>query len=700
MGVLLAVAFTQALIPTAQPQISQVDPCAAFERESGATSARSQVAAIADLVTIADIGRSNADQSPSAFSVSPDGEQIAFVVRRANPETNSHCQKLIVAPMDGLDNAQEIDRGGEFVRDHFRLRNFPSITAGWSKVITPRWSPSGDRLAFLKRKGGSTQVWVATVKDQGAVWKATALEDNVDDFAWTSTGDALVVSTRPELRLQAEAIADEARDGFLFDDRFSPQFADRPIPTQVPVAQYTRIELATGAAMLADAEDIQLLAPAVPGGIPAKARNYAAGPEGYSAWLEAKPRGLPLKCDAKNCEGVREMWWSASAKALFAVQKTGWAQSQMALLRWDIGDPAPHTVLVSDDVFIGCAPHDQELVCAREGSTRPRRLVAINMKTRAERVLYDPNPGFAGITLGKAKRVRFSNRFGAESYADIIMPPDHRPGEKHPLVVVQYTSHGYLRGGTGDEVPIQLLAARGFVVLSFARPDFLPDALEAKTEAAMRLANRVNWVDRRNVQSSLESAIRLALETGAVDPDRMGISGFSDGGTTVQWALIHSSLFKVASMGSCCEDMYSYPLAAGPAFADFGREMGYRFYEPGAPQFWQPLSLTLNADHVDVPILIQTGDSEYEGGLDVVETFRHRGKPIELYVLEDEGHFKWQPAHRLAIYQRSVEWFEFWLMHKVNCSHAREDQYRRWKAMRGAPDSETLQCTSGTEPIP
>ncbi len=43
-------------------------------------------------------------------------------------------------------------------------------------------------------------------------------------------------------------------------------------------------------------------------------------------------------------------------------------------------------------------------------------------------------------------------------------------------------------------------------------------------------------------------------------------------------------------------------------------------------------------------------------------------------MLDDEPHFKWQPAHRLAIYERSLEWFQFWLMHTMNCDPAKDAQ--------------------------
>jgi len=403
-------------------------------------------------------------------------------------------------------------------------------------------------------------------------------------------------------------------------------------------------------------------------------------------------------CAERRCEGVSRLWWSPDGHTLYALQRAGWPYSQTGILAWKTGAAAPRQIVATDDALIGCVKPGREIICAREAATMPRRLVAIDPQSGRERLIYDPNAGFTRLQTGEARRFVLRNAYGSQSHADFVLPPGHRPGERHPLVVVQYTSDGFLRGGTGDEVPIQALAGRGFAVLSFSRPDFVRAALEAPDEVAMGQANRKDWADRRNVQSSLEQAVGLAIATGTVDPDRMGISGFSDGVSTVQWALINSRLFRVAAIGSCCEDMQAYPLSAGPVFEREGREIGYRFFQPDAAEFWKSMSLVLNADRLTTPILIQNSDTEYQAGLDVVSALRLRGSPIELYVFDNEGHFKMQPAHRLAMYERSVEWFEFWLMGRVNCDPDKAARVKRWRAMKGAPASPV--CAPSQSPMP
>lgn len=709
MSLLLAgAAFVQAVVPQVDLPETVGDPCSAGPAFPVAfRGGKGGFLTVEDQVRLADIGRSNPGPAPNAFGLSPDGSQVAVRVRYADPDSNGYCQTLVVVGMDSPDQPVEIDRGGEFIRDDFPLRKFSVTMAGWDKPNTPKWSPDGTSVAYLRREKGSTQVWLADPTGRLPARQASFLPDDVDDFAWSPDGKALVLATRPGIARELAAIREEGLRGYLFDERFGPQFADHPLPTGEMAHAYWLVSLESHAVRPATSGEIAFLTAPRPASVPPGSRAYRAGTVGHAAWLEPKspayllsptrlvlenPDGTRSLCESEDCEGIRGLWWGAGGRSLFMLQKTGWAGSKMALLRWDPGDPAPRRIVLTDDVFTGCELAGEELVCTREGSLRPRRLVAIDMSSGKERVLLDPNPGFASLRLGTVQRFHFRNAYGVESFADLVLPPGHRPGERHPLVVVQYWSYGFLRGGTGDEVPIQPLAAAGFAVLSFNRPDFLPEAYRATTEEEMRTLSDDPWADRRQVLSSLEIAVEHALATGAVDPQNMGISGFSDGSATARFAILNTDLFKAASISSCCEDMYSYALAAGPTFTDYLRTMRYRFFEPGMEEFWKPASIILNADRIKVPILSQTSDTEYEGGLDVLEVLRQRGKPIELYVFPGEPHVKFQPAHRRAIYERNLEWFAFWLLRRINCDPARAEQYERWKAMAGAPPASELSC--------
>lgn len=705
----------QAVLPVALPDLAMENHCPVRDGRNPPEQSGRRLVSARDMATLTDIGRSDPYDSPSPFGVSPDGQQIAFVTRRADPDRNGFCQRLMVMPLSGSAAPHERDSGGSFVRATFVLRNFPAVAAGFGKVITPKWSPDGQWIAFLKRVDTATQAWVVASSGTAPARQVSALADDVEDLAWGPDGASLIIATRPDLRLQMAAIAAEGREGYLFDDRFAPQFADHPLPTAPAPLRYAHLDLSTGATREATAAEQAMLVMPESADKPEGARLYSQGAGQTAAWLESKAPGrliAPtrimvrrhdakiLRCATQICEGAAHMWWREDGRVLYILQRTGWGNSQTALLRWSVTEEQPARVFVTDDALVGCKLVSRELVCARESAGHPRVLAAIDADTGKSRVIHDPNPQWAQMRVGAVRRFKFRNVYGVECYADLVLPPFHKPGEKHPLVVVQYVNDGFLRGGTGDEVPIQALASRGFAVLSFARPDLFESVAQARTELELLQKNRDNWLDRRSVQSSLEEAIALAVGTGAVDRERMGISGFSDGTSTTQWALLNSRLFKVAAMGACCEDMIAYPLMGGPAFEDFGRKFGYRFFEPHAAQFWKPMSLSSNAAKVSAPLLIQTGDSEYEIGLDVVAAFRRLGKPIELRVFPGEPHFKWQPAHRLAMYERNLDWFSYWLIHKMDCSPAKAAQYARWQNMAGAPPRPKLTCLSGQVSAP
>lgn len=711
---LLLAAAIQPIVPAPVSAPSEIDPCAGF---AGPTREDRSIRTMTvdDLVAIADIGPAIGEHNARAIGISPDGHRIAFVVKQANPQANAYCQRLLVVSASGRGRTVELERGGAYLQADFPLRDFSVVRAGWDKPNPPRWSPDGSRIAYLRREGATTQVWIVDPDGVAPSRQATALPDDVDDFAWTSNGRAIVVATRPGIRAAARAIAEEGTRGYLFDERFSPQFAGHPIPTGPMPQEHTVVSLSDGSTRPASDAERALLEPASHASLPASARSYRQGPGGRSAWLEPKypdrilsptrlvvadPNGRRRVCERASCDGILDMWWSGDGRVLVMQQRTGWARSETALLRWAEGDSAPRRIFSTEDLLIGCDRLGHELVCGREGSTQPRRLVAIDTRNGAERVIHDPNARLRTMDYGRVQRFRFRNAYGVESFADLVLPPGHREGQRHPLVVVQYSSRGFLRGGTGDEVPIHPLAARGFAVLSFQRPGLLPEAYRARNEIETRTLFADPWADRRQVLSSLEMAVALSIATGAVDPDRLGIDGFSDGAATVQFALVNTDLFKVATFGTCCADKTAQPLAAGPRFTDYLRAMGFRYFEDGGDEFWKPMSMLENVDRIRAPILIQASDSEYEGALDVFETFTRRGKAVEIFVFPDETHYKWQPAHRQAIYERNIDWFEFWLAKKMDCTPSKAEQYRRWQAVPGAPRRSELQCSGGLSAAP
>jgi dipeptidyl aminopeptidase/acylaminoacyl peptidase len=98
---------------------------------------------------------------------------------------------------------------------------------------------------------------------------------------------------------------------------------------------------------------------------------------------------------------------------------------------------------------------------------------------------------------------------------------------------------------------------------------------------------------------------------------------------------------------------------------------------------WEAFSPALNAQRVQVPVLMESSAEEAILGLEMFGTLRYHEVPVEFVIYPDEGHVLTQPVHRLASMRRNLDWFSFWLLKKEDPDPAKREQYERWRAMRG-----------------
>jgi dipeptidyl aminopeptidase/acylaminoacyl peptidase len=358
----------------------------------------------------------------------------------------------------------------------------------------------------------------------------------------------------------------------------------------------------------------------------------------------------------------------------------GWAKASTAIYDWNVRTGTVRRLYQTEDVLSSCAPDSATLICRVDSSLEPGRLVRLDPDSGRRELLFDPNPEFSHLRLGAVERLRWRNSFGSETIADLVLPVGYRPGRKYPMVVVQYETRGFLRGGTDDEYPIQAFSNRGYAVLSFKRPQ-LASALQARNYEQVGRENLRGFADRRNVHASLEGGVKLVIDRGIADPARIGITGLSDGSSTVDWALIHGSTFAAAATSSCCWDPTGIALVGQSAARHFAAE-GYPGMLAQDDPFWKDVSLSDNARRLSTPILVSASEEEFLDSLITFTALREAGVPIDLFVFPGEYHARWQPAHRLATYKRSLDWFDFWLSGIRSSDPSRTVELREWERLK------------------
>jgi len=670
---------------------SKAGPCSGIDPDPSQKPA-SQALRAEDLIQLRDIGWNNASDAP--LSLSPDGRHLAFSLRRADVASNSYCLAIIILDLRGNHPWTRLDTGGDVLLNKLiwdgRLVELPN---GVPQAAVPRWSPDSRQILFLRRDEGVTQAWRADIRS-GKTEQVTHSVADIEDVAWDASGRAVIFASHPGMIKAEAALEQEARTGFHYDERFFPFEARRPLPADrlEPVVQ--RLDFATHVvADASPADRARLQGATAPAALP---DQEAPSPDGKQVEIEpADPERIfladeihiydrnhiALPCRGEACRGrFTGHWWGPNG-ALYFLKHDGWAGNRTSLFRWTASDPEPRRLLSSEDLITGCVEAKGQLLCADEGSTTPRRIVSISLRDGQVRTLYQPNPEFAQLHLQPSCRIYWKNGFGVETFGDLVLPPDIAPGVKPPLVIVQYESRGFLRGGTGDEVPIQLFAQAGFAVLSLQEPRDYGEFLPAKTAIEMIHNGYTDFLMRRSVQSSLETGIAMLADRGLIDPKRVGLTGLSDGASTVQFALINSHIFAAVSMAQCCDDETTQAIG-GPSIGSHFSQFGVPRPGDKADAYWDRKSIARAADRMDTPMLVQMSDGEYLESLQPWLVLHARGKPIDMFVFPGERHIKLQPAHRYAVYQRNLAWFCFWLQDRVipTLPDADLDRWKGWQA--------------------
>lgn len=690
-ALLLAAAAAWAAVPAPARAAPATDPeCGSILPPSHLPPGRRALVP-RDLARLRDIGPAEPQAyADPFFTLSPDGRWAAFQLRQGDPERNDYCLAMVILDLSGREPPRIVDEGGNVLLLTIDFRGIADFPMGYMRVVTPRWSGDGKWIAFLKRSGGRTQVWRAFADGSGSAPLTRSAVD-VADFRIGADGSSIVYATRPDIARQQREIEREGLDGWHYDDRFVPFLSKRPLPKpakrEVQVLDPTTgtIRRATPGEAAPVAADRQVIAaagaaPSIDGaGLEIAATNLSGGAEPGS-FHARRPDGSTATCGAAECEGAMKPWRMPDGSHVRFFRSEGWANASTAIYDWDLANGRVRRLYLTDDVLSSCTPVTGSILCRIDSSLEPGRLVRLDPATGSRQTLFDPNPEFAHLELGRPERLHWRNSFGSETIADLVLPVGYRKGRTYPMVVVQYDTRGFLRGGTDDEYPIQAFANRGYAVLSFKRPQ-LASASKAKDfEEAGRKALE-QFADRRNVQASLESGVKIAVDRGIADPARIGITGLSDGSSTVDWALIHSSIFSAAATSSCCWDSTGVA-SVGPTAARHFRDEGYPGVLDRDNPFWKDVSLLDNARRISTPILINASEEEF---LDTVVTYtglREAGVPVDLFVYPGEYHARWQPAHRLATYRRSLDWFDYWLRNVRSTDPGRQAELEEWDRLR------------------
>ncbi len=236
----------------------------------------------------------------------------------------------------------------------------------------------------------------------------------------------------------------------------------------------------------------------------------------------------------------------------------------------------------------------------------------------------------------------------------LLLPKDYDPAKKYPLIVEVHGGPAaavMARWGAGGGLSPAAFSALGYFVL---QPN--PRGSFGQGEAFTQ-ANRKDfgYGDLRDILAGVD-----AVEAKyPIDPDRVGVTGWSYGGFMTMFAVTQTHRFKAAVAGAGLSDWQSY----------YGENSIDQWMIPyfGASVYDDPAVYAKSSaihyiKQARTPTLVVVGDRDGEcpapQSFEFWHALRDQHVPTQLVVYPNEGHGFVNPAHRLDVMERAVDWFD------------------------------------------
>lgn len=238
----------------------------------------------------------------------------------------------------------------------------------------------------------------------------------------------------------------------------------------------------------------------------------------------------------------------------------------------------------------------------------------------------------------------------------LTYPLNFDPAKKYPLVV---HVHGGPAWATMPTWPsrwdyMMALPSQEYFVLH-PNPRGSYGQGEKFTEANVK---DFGYGDFRDIMAGVDEAIKSA----PIDPERLGITGWSYGGYMTMWGVTQTNRFRAAVAGAGLSNWLSY---YGQNKIDqwmtpyFGASV---YDDPAVYARSSPITFIKNAK---TPTLIVVGDRDGECPPPQSYEFWHAiktyGVPTQFVIYPNEGHLFADPAHSRDVIVRSVSWFNQYL---------------------------------------
>jgi len=609
----------------------------------------------------------------ASVALSPDGSQAAYVVREANWDENAFETEIWLAGAAGAEPRR--------------------LTNAKKSSDAPAFSPDGKRLAFASDRSDKRQIYLIDPRG-GEAEVLTSAEDGVQGFAWSKDGSAIAylaqdpkseaLKEREKKHGEYEVVGQDRRMSHLHLIDVASKKARRLTEGAFHVwsfdwsADGREIVFEHGVSpepgdggstdlSIVEVEDGKLRAlvnQAGPDSNPrfspdgtqiafetAMARERFYYTNGYIA-VVPRAGGALTNLTQSFDEDVSLAGWGPNGIWLAAGQKT-----EAGLFRLD---PLTRTVtrvtLESTPVAFGFSfdhGFDKVAYVGSSPSAYPEACLAATRGGAVTR-LSTLSGQLRDFTLGTSEVVSWKSQDGTPIEGVLRKPAGWKPGRSPLLVLVHGgptgTSRPTLVGGT-YVYPVEPFLAKGALILD---PNYRGSAGYGEAFRARNVRN-LGVGDAWDVLTGIDQLVKQGL----VDPARVGVMGWSQGGYISAFLATHDAArFRAVSVGAGISNWVTY-------YVNTDIHPFTRQYLAASPwedmEVYRKTSPMTYIKNAKVPVLIQHGDGDKRVPLpnayELYQGLVDQGVKAKLVVFKGFGHGLNKPKAVRAALEQNLGWF-------------------------------------------
>src|SRR5437773_58502 len=274
------------------------------------------------------------------------------------------------------------------------------------------------------------------------------------------------------------------------------------------------------------------------------------------------------------------------------------------------------------------------------------------------RQLTNNNAGLQA-NWGKAESIEW-NHEGVNIQGWLVPPAKVEPGKKYPMVML---IHGGPSSVTTSEWPASFGMSRAIIAALSARDYYvlLPNPRGSYGQGEDFTRANVQDFGGGDLRDDL-AGVDAAIKKYPIDPNRLGVTGWSYGGFMTMWTVTQTNRFRGAVAGAGIANWQSY---YGQNLIDqwmipfFGASV---YDDPAVYEKSSPIHFIKN---VKTPTLVIVGEHDAECPSSQSYEFWHAlktlGVPTKLIVYPGEGHMFIEPRHQVDRLEQTVAWFDQYL---------------------------------------